>query len=327
MEILKIRNPKASFSYIKIKPHQEFFLHFASIFGNNPAEQILDFTWNSEYLECEEKLKKERPDGPVDMHFHQLFPDIMEDWAKYSSVVLGEICVVRPHGQSNLVIVLEQSTPKVNDILTIIDPDDITLTLRPKQILEIILSGDKGTCHYCATGLSTSQCFYHKVAHASMEINEEGMRCNGTKEAEGIYTVNIGSDQEPIRVMPKHPGIAIHSWYRNFLAGANWPAGAYNAGRIYCEGGENEGQINLNLKLRRKDTKNKGLSIPSVQNTVVPYCKNVILEEVGGEFEDCETVEYVGENKVIKTVDNRVIVCNSHERNARPCPNHANSHS
>jgi hypothetical protein len=159
-----------------------------------------------------------------------------------------------------------------------------------------------------------------------MEINEECMKCNGTKEAEGIYTVNIGSDQEPVRVMPKVTGCAMHSCYRNFLAGANWPAGAYNAGRIYCEGVENEGQINLNLKLRRKDTKNKGLSIPSVQNTVVPYCKNVILEEIGGEFEDCETVEYVGENKIIKTVDNRIIVCNSHERNAR-CSAHANSYN
>jgi hypothetical protein len=311
MEMLKIRNPKASFSYIKVKPSQEFSIYFSS------KEEIVDISWAGDYFD----LYEEETDGNgMRYSFRQLHPNVMEDWARYSSVVLGQIWAVRQTGRSNFVVVLEQSSPKTADIITVIDPDELSIAIRPKQILEVVLltGPDPGEAktYYTATGLSPLQCYFEKIGAVEIELNDDRMVCVNTigtikKESDGIYAIKLGEDIDYVPIVPKVNGCSKHFWFRNCLAGS-FPAGTYNAGRIYCEA-EYEGHINLNLKLRRKDTKGKKLSIPSVQNTIVPYCKNVTIEEVDGEFEDCETVEFVGENKVIRKTNNQIIVCKPHD--------------
>ncbi len=315
MEMLKIRNPKASFSYVKVKPHQEFVINFSSM------NEIVDVTWASDYFDLMEDVDNV-------MRFQQLYPDIMEDWARHSSVVLGEIWVVRTTGRSNLVVVLEQTTPKVDDILTVIDPDIITLSLRPKQILEVVLRGSKASCCYRASEYTrtdrhfsfhdcSSQCFYENIAAVEVDVNDDRIVCNYIngilkKESYGTYEIKLGKDIGYKPILPKISGCAKHFWYKISLAGVNWPAGSYDIGKICCKG-DHEGQININLKLRRKDTvwrsTTRGLLAPTVQNTIIPYCKDVVLKEIDGDFEDCETIEYVGENKIIRTPDNRIIVC------------------
>jgi hypothetical protein len=306
--MLKIRNPKASFSYIKVRPGQDFVIHFPSIEGAKPSEQIIDFDWYGEFLELKDEGLLGDIDGPINIMFCQKSPDIMVEWAKYSSVVLGEVKIIRANSCSNLVVLLDQTTPKIGNIVTIINPDDITLTLRPRQILEIVLPGKHNYCQYCSTGLSAAQCFYHKIGDVLVD-----------KEP-----VLADVDEFTIPIYPKVDELARHLFYKPVLGGVNWPAGSYNAGRIFCEDAECpsiQGRIDLNLKLRRKDTKKMGSIIPPKPQNIVPHCKKVALEEVDGEFEGCEQIEFIGEDKVVTTADNQVIVYPNYKYLIKPNAN------
>ena len=123
-------------------------------------------------------------------------------------------------------------------------------------------------------------------------------------------------------------GQAVHFWYKSHISKGKWPAGTYDAGKIRsriwigekhgASGGYKDKDLILNLKLRRKDTK-KGFFAPSqavfpTDQTIVPHRKTVELEKIDGEFDDCETLEIIGENKILRTADNQIIVYKSHEQ-------------
>jgi hypothetical protein len=305
IEPLCIRDPKATNPVVRLALGQELRLLLSN--------KTIDLQFNGLFDSDEEnsgdkKLYTIRPAAN--------YP--FSEWCAYSSMLLGNIIIVRENGESCLSVILTsgQKDNIHNNVLSIINPAVATVRLGATQILEVVI--DKG----------------HKEMPAQPPIVYAG--------SSGLIYSSIGNfTVDPVKcqkvswvsynryLLPVFPRNLFkeeqHFWFVPLMPNGYVASGIYNAGRINFGG---SCLIDVNLKLSRKDTKKsklpttQRLSNASVKNTISPHRRNVIVEEMDDSdwADGCKTLEFIGNNRYMSH-KNELIMMGSRQE-LRTCNPH-----
>lgn len=289
-----VRDPRATNSIVRVAPNQDFAVQLSSLSG------IVDFEYSSEYFDLVEERGVE--EGGKLYIFRQLHPALPQ-WSKVSSVLIGEIFVVRESGNSSLSVVL---TGGVESILTVINPTGTRVRLRPHQFLEVVVTNPGNRVKdYTIVG---GNC-------GIMYIRAADLPCQLLRgETEKTQFWHKENDVFPL--LQRSDANEHHFWFKPLLQrDVVMPTGVYDAGKIIFQNGL---EVNIDLRLRRKDTKKRqemrgSQLIVHPNRHIVPHRCKVELEEIeDNDFgAGCDTLMHDNGKRVLTTKDNRVVVYDS----------------
>ena len=202
-----INNPLGYYSSIILKPYQRLKLILTPEYG------LKTVNLKSDFLEIISHDK----DQTLEYYWLGHIKEVL-DWTSVSQILLGEIKLIRENGRSCLNILLNSCN---NGVITVIDPKEYDVCLRPSQLLEIVV------------------------------LNNGSLFPVITKSSSGIEFIEtlLGTVERRQFTVPSRS-----YFFRLATSIGGFPRGIYDAGSIYLSGNNlNQYKLFLRLKIKNKD--------------------------------------------------------------------------